>query len=332
MKALSITLRIVALAAAGFCIYAWVDTRQKVSYAVATMSGVEGETLKDKADAIPGILDLSAKRQKKADALAVTVSELENSKTALSSELEGERGKNLRASSELATKTSEIRALTQTVSNNKKSIADKDEMIEALKSEILKAKSMVTQNNEVDSLKEKVASLETQLEAKQKAFLQADKKAKILDMSEIVEVIETNAEGQKVLKKTVKVPYIPSGDIATVLSVDKDNMLVEINRGHQSGVKLDQKIVLRRDGEDVSEIKIAEVSADKSVGMVNRFVAIPETIEVGDSLELCNPVIDELVKKSADGEKPAEGAAPSSDDASAPAAPAAEAATVPTSA
>ena len=323
MKTLSIALRVVALLAAAFCIFTWWDTRQQISYAVDKMSGVEGESLQDKADKIPALISQSEERQRRNDALSQILKNLESKMAAVNSELEGERAKNLKSSAELSKQASEIRSLNQTVAANKKSLAERDKTIESLKAEVLKTKSMVTQDTEVDSLKEKIAALETQLEAKQRQFLEADKKAKILDMSEIVEVIETNAEGQKIRKKIVKVPYIPQGDIATVLSVDQDNQLVEINRGHKNGVKLDQVILLRRDGEDVSEIKISEVFADKSVGMINRFVAIPETIEKGDSLEMCNPAIEELQKKANEA-APANGdSAPQSDEASAPSAPSA---------
>ena len=320
MKALSIILRVVALLAAAFCIFAWVDTRQKVSYALGKMSNVEGESLQDKADKVPGILDDNAGMKKQISALGERIKGLDTMVSGLNSELESERSKSLKASAELAKKTSEIRTLNQTITSNKKSMAEKDSMIEGLKAEVLKAKSMVTQDKTVDGLKEKIASLESQLEAKHKAFLEADKKTKILDMSEIVEVIETNKEGQKVRKQIVKVPYIPKGDIATVLSVDHENQLVELNRGQKNGVKLDQVIVLRREGEDVSEIKIAELSDDKSVGMINRLVAIPETIEVGDSLEMCNPAIEKLQNG---GDVPAKDAEQAPSAPSAPAAPSA---------
>lgn len=313
MKALSIFLRVVALLAAGFCVYAWIDTRHKISEAESLMADVDGETLRDKASAIPGILKESDTRKKKIAALETTVTSLENDKSSLTTELEGERAKNLKASSELTQKTRDIARLESAVSNNQKLIAERDETIEALKGEILKTKSMLVSSNEVDSLKEKVATLEAQLEAKTKAFIEADKKAKILDMAEIVEVVETNAEGQKIRKKTVKVPYIPTGDMATVIAFDKDNMLLQINKGAKDNVKLEQNIVLRHNGEDVSEIKIAEVQNNFSVGMVNRKFAFPETLEVGDVLEMCNPVAAEIQKKAAEKQKELEGATPAAE-------------------
>ncbi len=160
----------------------------------------------------------------------------------------------------------------------------------------------MTQNNESDGLKEKVATLESQLKAKEGELAAANEKLKILDMSEIVEVIETDDKGNKIKRKILKTPYIATGDIATVLKVDQKNAMVSINRGTKNGVKQDQKIILKREGRVVSEILMTEVKEDISVGLINRNLGIPETIETGDLLEMASPV----VKKAAPAEnKPA---------------------------
>ena len=56
MKAASISLKILAILAACFCVYAWIDTRGKVSGAEELMKDVPGATLHEKSSNIPGIL------------------------------------------------------------------------------------------------------------------------------------------------------------------------------------------------------------------------------------------------------------------------------------
>lgn len=56
MKAVSLSLKIVALLAAAFCVYAWIDVRGKISSAENHMKGVPGATLSEKAPKVPGLL------------------------------------------------------------------------------------------------------------------------------------------------------------------------------------------------------------------------------------------------------------------------------------
>ena len=128
-----------------------------------------------------------------------------------------------------------------------------------------------------------------------------------MEMAEIVEVVETDASGKKIKRKIVKTPYVPTGDIATVIAVDQENGLVSINRGGKAGVKESQKILLKREGKLVSEILITDAKDDLAVGLINRDVAIPETIEVGDLLELAAP---QQASESAPVQAPAPAAAP----------------------
>lgn len=213
----------------------------------------------------------------------------------MNSELESERVKNVQANSDLVKKNAEIRSLNSSLSTTKKQVAEKDTLIETLKREIVASKTLVTQNNESDGLKEKVATLESQLKAKEGELAAANEKLKILDMSEIVEVIETDDKGNKIKRKILKTPYIATGDIATVLKVDQKNAMVSINRGTKNGVKQDQKIILKREGRVVSEILMTEVKEDISVGLINRNLGIPETIETGDLLEMASPVVKKAV-------------------------------------
>lgn len=289
MKAASLALKIVAILAAAFSVYAWIDTRGIVSTAESHMSGISGATLSEKAPKVPGILKDLADKKRSIDAFKIRVGNLEKGTASLNAELESERSKNVSASADIVKKNSEIRTLTGDLANSKKVVAEKETLIENLKREIMATKALVAQTGEADSLKEKVASLESQLSEKSKALEESEKKAKLLESAEIVQVVETDASGNKVIKKVVKTPYVPSGDMATVIKLDKDDSLIAINRGEKNGVKADQKILLKREGKVISEIQIKEVGDDFAIAQVNNNVAVPETIEVGDLYEMGAP-------------------------------------------
>ena len=305
MKIASIILKIVAILGAAFCVYAWLDTRGKISTSENHMKDVKGADIVAKASNVPGILKNLAAEKNKTASLQKMVGEKEGDINKLNSELESERSKNVRANSEISKKNSELRVVRSELETQKGIVAEKDTLIETLKKEIVASKQLVTDNKETDALKEKVAALESQLATSQKELEEANKKAKILEMSEVVEVIETNADGKKVKRTIVKTPYVPTGDIATVISVDQQNKIVALNKGKSANVKKDQKILLKREGKPVAEILITEVFEDHSVAMMNRDVAIPETVEVNDLLEMASPVVAAPVVPA---EKPAENA------------------------
>ena len=65
MKIASIVLKIVAVLGAAFCVYAWLDTRGKISTAETHMKDVQGTDVVSKAANVPGILkNLAAEKQK----------------------------------------------------------------------------------------------------------------------------------------------------------------------------------------------------------------------------------------------------------------------------
>ena len=305
MKAVSLSLKIVAILAAAFCVYAWMDTRGKISSAEGHLKDIAGESLEARAAKVPSILKEKAQMAEKIKAFEGRVSTLEQRNNSMNSELESERAKNVQANSDLVKKNAEIRNLNSSLSTSKKQIAEKDTLIETLKREIVASKTLVTQNNESDGLKERVSTLESQLKAKDSELAAAKEKLKILDMSEIVEVIETDDNGNKVKRTIVKTPYIPTGDIATVLTVDQKNAMVSINRGKKNGVKPDQKIILKREGKVVSEILMMEVADEVSVGLINRNMGIPETIEIGDLLEMASPISNKAAAPAAPASAPA---------------------------
>ncbi len=301
MKAVSLSLKILAILGACFCIYAWVDTRGKVSQAEANMKDVPGATLQEKSAAVPQILKDKADAEASNKAFRARVADLENNIKSVSSELESERVKNVQANSDIVKKNAEIRKLSAKVDAQTSQLSQKDALVENLKKEILATKELLANTSETDALKEKVATLESELKTKSEELAEAQKKAKLLEMSEVVEVVETDASGKQIKRKIMKTPYIPTGDIATVIAVDQSNGLVCINRGVKSGVKQSQKILLKekKEGKLIAEITVAESADDFAICLLNRDVALPETIEVGDNLELGAPAAVEEAKEAA---------------------------------
>lgn len=313
MKAVSLSLKIIALLAAAFCVYAWIDTRGKISTAETHMKGVPGETLVEKAPKVPGLLKTIAENKEKIAALQSSLRSSEQRNQDVNSELESERVKSVQANAEIVKKNAEIRSLNANVASSKKRIAEKDSLIESLKKEIVSTKALLSQTNEADALKDKVATLESQLGVKSKALEEAEAKIKTLESSEVVEVVETDASGKKIVKKVVKVPYEPKGDIATVISASPKDAIVVINKGEADGVKASQKIALKREGTFVSEIVIVETRQNEALGYINPNRGIPETIEAGDLLELA--AVAEKSAEENSAEKPAAAPAEKAEDA-----------------
>ena len=63
MKAVSLSLKIVAIIAAAASVYFWADTRGKIASAEAHMKGVAGANLEEKAPKVPGLLKDLAKQK-----------------------------------------------------------------------------------------------------------------------------------------------------------------------------------------------------------------------------------------------------------------------------
>ena len=286
MKAVSLSLKIVAFLAAAFCVYSWVDVRGKISSAETHMKDVPGATLSEKAPKVPGLLKTIAENKEAIEGMKGRLRTVEQRNQEANAELESERAKSMQANAEIVKKNAEIRSLNATIASSKKQIAKNNSTIESLRREIMSTKALLAKSDESDSLKEKISSLESQLATKSKALEDAEKKIKTLEASEVVDVVEIDASGKKVVKKVVKVPYTPKGDIAAVLKSIPEESIVVINKGEADGVKQYQKIQLKREGVLVSEIVISEVRGNVALGLINPKVGIPETIEEGDLLEL----------------------------------------------
>lgn len=318
MKAVSLSLKIVAIIAAAASVYFWADTRGKIASAEAHMKGVAGANLEEKAPKVPGLLKDLAKQKTTVKSLQGRLSTLESRIQSTNSELESERRKSVDANAEIVKNRAQIRQLEASLATSNKRVAEKDSLIENLKREIVSTKAMLTQNNEADELKEKVSNLESQLNAKTEALAEAEKKIKTLEASEVVEVVETDASGNKIKRKILKTPYVAKGDIATVINLDAESGIVVINKGEKDGVKADQKIQLKREGTLVSEVIISESKEDFALAFINRKVGIPETIEVGDLLELTVATVEAPAEAPAEKKEeatPAENAHPGATEA-----------------
>lgn len=310
MKIVSIILRVVAVLAAAACIYAWVDTKGKISSAESQMANISGATLADKAVEASTIAkkykDLN---EKQIPALQKSLKAAEAEKTALDSELESERAKNVRAQSDISSKNDEIRSLNANISSLKKQISQKDTLVDALKREIVSTKALITQGSDSSSTKEKVASLESELDQKTKALDEANAKIKLFENGTVVYVVENGANGSKVIKKKVKIPYLAKNDVATVIKFDKANGLFAINRGSNAQVKASQVIDLKREGVLVARVDVVDAAEDFAVVAFEKNMGIPETIEVGDKLEMFPVEVAAPADNKAEAEKAAAPAA-----------------------
>ena len=291
MKMLSPILKIVALLAAAFCVYAWLDVKGRISEAETQMAEIGGATLVEKAPNAAKINKQNKERAVKISAFEKRVKSLEKDVNSLNSELESERSKNVSATADIVKRNSEIRSLNSKLAVVSKQVEERDSTIESLKKEILSKQELLAKQDDADSLKDKISQLESKLAEQEKLLDEAQKKAKIAEMAEVVEVIETDAAGNKVKRKIVKVPYIPTGDIATVIAVDSQKGVVAINKGKNDGINAQQVIVLKKDGNVIAEAIVSEVKEDMSALVLNKNALLPEYVVLNGQFELAAPVV-----------------------------------------
>ncbi len=310
MKHLSLTLKIVAILAAAFCVYAWLDTKGLIKESMTHLDKLAGDSIVEKAKKVPGLLkDLKDTKVAK-DKAEASAKNLEIKLGETNSDLEAERTKSVQINGELQKKISELRTSNMALEASKKKVFEQESLIDSLKKEIVAAKSMIGKTETVaasDDSKKKIASLEDQLAKKNDEIAKLQDKVKILDMTEIVEVIEEDpVSGKKIKRKTLKMPYVAKGDIATVLrtNLDKPN-IIAINRGKNAKLQQGQKIMLKREGEEVARIEVSEIFDDYSICTVDMSFGIPETIEVDDLYELGSVMIKKPAVAPVPEQKPA---------------------------
>ena len=284
MKALSLILRVVALLAAAACIYAWFDIKGRISEAENQMQAIKGATLTEKAPNAAKIHKENEGRKKTIASFQTRVKGLEKDINALNSELENERAKNVSASADIVKRNSEIRSLNSKLVSVSKQVEERDATIDSLKKELVAKQELLSKQDDTDSLKEKIANLERKITEQDAELKKAQEKAKIAEMSEVVEVIETDASGKQIKRKVVKTPYIPEGDIATITS-QSDN-IVAINKGKADGLSAEQEILLKKNGVLVAEAYISSVDENSSVLLLNKRAPLLEYVEVNEQFEL----------------------------------------------
>ena len=309
MKFVSIILRLAALVAAGVCVYAWLDSRGKISTASANLdkAGLNGVDLVEKSESAVALADAKKELDKKLVAKDKVNKDLEGKLSEANSDLESERTKTVQLSGDLSKRSGELRAANTSIASLKKQLSQKNTLIENLKKEIVAVKSNLTQESPKNDLKEKVADLEGKLAKAESELKETKTKLKILEQGEVIQVVETDPKtGEKVTKKIIKKPYVPKGDMATVLDFDADAKAVLINKNAKDGLQIQQKIVFLREGQLVAEAIVCDIYDNNAALLINRKVGIPETIEVGDLLEMSSPEALNAAAPAAEAPKPAE--------------------------
>lgn len=286
---LSPILKLVALLAAAFCVYAWFDVRGKISDAEAQMEQIKGETLAEKSVSAANIDKENKQRKVKIAAFEKRVAALQKDINSVNSELESERAKNVSANSDIVKGNAEIRSLKSELSKANRSIDDRNATIESLKRGILASKELLAKQADTDSLKAKISELERTIEDQKQELDKANKKAKLAEMSEVVEIVETDASGNKVKRKIVRTPYVPSGDIATVLAFDKSNYILVINKGKENGIEQGQVIQLKKNGVVIATTFAQNVKENISSLIVDKDSVMPEYIKQDAQFELSAP-------------------------------------------
>ena len=296
---LSPILKVVALLAAAFCIYAWFDVKGRISTAESDMSEISGATLVEKAPNAAKIHKENNQRKVKIAAFEKRVKALEGDVSSLNSELEAERAKNVSAAAEIVKANRQIRTLNTKVEQSASVISERDSTIESLKKEILASKELLSKQDNTDELKDKINALERKLADTEKELVAARKKAKLAEAAEVVEVVETDAAGNKIRKKIVRVPYVPTGDIAKVIALDPNSGVIAINKGKANGLDAKQMLVLKKDGVVIAQAEVQEVAQDFAALLLNKNADIPEYITLGAEFELASPVIAEAKAEEA---------------------------------
>ncbi len=327
MKYLPLVLKVVAILAAAFCVYAWMDTKGQIKTSMEHMKDVSGEDIVTKASNVPGIIDTQKKTQESLSKSDATLKTTQAKVAELNSDLEAERAKSIQINGELQKRSTELRNANTSLEASKKKVAESESTIAALKQEIVNTKALMSKTDEADGLKKKVAALESDLAAKEAELTAANAKIKNFEASELVEVKEVDpVTGKETVRKVYKTPYVSTGDIATVLGVlpEKGANVFAINRGKNGKLETGQKLLLKRDGVNIAEATVDEVYDDYSTLIFNSRKYIPETIEANDQLELIGIQDAAPAPAAAPAAEAAEKPAAAAPTAEEPAAPAAE--------
>lgn len=281
MKILSILLRLVAIAGAAFCVYAWVDTKGKTTESMEHMKEIAGETLQMRTAQVPDILkekrQTEATLRKTEDTLKATKDTLANTEN----DLKDERDRVVQAQEEILDKNTQIKSLNTKVSGLEASVASAKTEVDDLKNEIVKIKS------ETEPL---IASLNSQIQT-----LEAEIAHKDVEKAEAVAGVEKelNAKMENMVMASTgevveEVPvYVAEGEIVTILKASEGNDLFVVNKGAASGFKQNQKFKIKDEGNFIAEFTVTILQGNSAVcSVADKNIGIPETIFVGDTYEV----------------------------------------------
>lgn len=295
MKLLSILLRVLAVAGAGFCAFVWFDTKGKTSTSMEHMKDVQGETLQDKTAKVPTILKNKAATEKNLKATTEKLKDTQSKLADTDSDLQNERARMVQANSDLVKKNSELRQVKSNLASVKGQISEKDDRISVLESELLKIKN--DYEPIIASLKKQIAEKEAALAAKDSEMAEAIKKAEEAAVEKMQQVVEIDEKtGKKVVKMVKKTePYKATGEMAAVLKTDISRKLFVINKGKADKLSDNLALQIKNEGKFIADIVV--VSADEKIAVcavLNDENGLSERIEEGDVYELCPaPVVED---------------------------------------
>ena len=289
---LSPILKIVALLAAAFCVYAWLDVKGRISKAENDMIEIKGETLAEKAPNAAVVHKENENRKKQIASFQKRVKGLESESKKLNDELENERSKNVSAAAEIQKGKTEINSLNSKLKSASRELSNRDATIDNLKKELLAKNELLSQQGDTDALKEKVADLERKLSTQEAELKKALEKAKLADAAEKVEFIEVDeATGKKIKRTIIKTPYVPTGDIATVIGYNAEKGVIVINKGSNDNIKKLQSILLKKNGFVIADAVVDSVDGDMATLVLNKKAILPEYVAVNEQFELGAPMV-----------------------------------------
>ena len=275
------------------------------------MKDVPGVTLNEKSAKIPGVLAEKNKLDKDLKSTKAALDSQTQKAKVLASELESEREQNVRLNNEKVKLSNDLRKTKIALEDTQKESAQKDNLIDQLKKEIVAAKSVQVDNTELDNLKQENTLLKNQIGQLKKDYEVAAEKARILDLAEVVtyEDIDLEAGKKKITKKYI-VPYLGEGEQAVVTNVSQKDNLLTVNKGKKDQLAEGQNIDLALKGVLIANARVLSVGDEFAVLRFSPRKGFPETIEEQDVLELVKVIKVEEPKAEAKAEEPKAEAAP----------------------
>ena len=293
MKSVSLILRIVAIVGAVACVALWFHSQGIIKQATSDMAGIQAPTLVGKSAQVPGILAEKAQMATELAAAKTKISNLDNQIKEINANLESAKTASVKANRDLVKAQTDLRSAKVQLEDSTKLVADKDNMIAALRKEIERSAGGNSDDSaKIDALNAKYNTLSNNFAALQLQFEEAKKKADILDIAIVVEEKEIDLD-KGVERTTTRyfAPYVAQGDIATVTIVEGREDLIALNRGKSAGLGERQLIDLKnKTGELIAQVTIVEIGPDFAIASVNPKLGKPETLENGDMLELVKTV------------------------------------------